>query len=284
MLGISVWTAIFNAIARSNPGQIPRLDTPATPEAILRAVKGDAGMKMLGAHLRRAGAASAAAPWSPSVATPKARRRAKPVPRMVVTPEGYHGTIGGGALEWQAIATAQAMLSARCRIAPHQPCARSRSRPMLRRPVSNLATEVFDRSRLAGDIRRRMTEASASAPPRSIFSARAMSGRALVLALAPLPFDVIWIDPRADGLSCGDARQCHAARAGRSYPPSWPKRRAAASPSSCRIATRSTLPSPMRRCATPLSPTSASSAAPPSGRASRSVCARQALPKTASTA
>jgi xanthine dehydrogenase large subunit len=41
MLGISVWTAVFDAIARTNPGQIPRLDAPATPEAILRALKGD---------------------------------------------------------------------------------------------------------------------------------------------------------------------------------------------------------------------------------------------------
>ena len=43
MLGISVWTAIFDAIARLNPGRIPALDAPATPEAILRAVKGMAG-------------------------------------------------------------------------------------------------------------------------------------------------------------------------------------------------------------------------------------------------
>jgi xanthine dehydrogenase large subunit len=41
MLGISVWTAIFDAIARTNPGQIPSLDAPATPEAILQALKGD---------------------------------------------------------------------------------------------------------------------------------------------------------------------------------------------------------------------------------------------------
>jgi xanthine dehydrogenase large subunit len=40
MLGIAVWTAIFDAIASLNPGQIPALDAPATPEAILRAVKG----------------------------------------------------------------------------------------------------------------------------------------------------------------------------------------------------------------------------------------------------
>ncbi|MCA3556509.1 xanthine dehydrogenase molybdopterin binding subunit [Aestuariivirga sp.] len=40
MLGISVWTAIFDAVASLKPGAVPRLDAPATPEAILRAVKG----------------------------------------------------------------------------------------------------------------------------------------------------------------------------------------------------------------------------------------------------
>ena len=39
MLGISVWSAIFNAVAGIAPGRIPPLDAPATPEAILRAVK-----------------------------------------------------------------------------------------------------------------------------------------------------------------------------------------------------------------------------------------------------
>ena len=39
MLAISVWAAIFNAVASLRPGQIPPLNAPATPEAILRAVK-----------------------------------------------------------------------------------------------------------------------------------------------------------------------------------------------------------------------------------------------------
>jgi xanthine dehydrogenase large subunit len=39
MLAISVWSAIYNAIASLNPGKLPPLDAPATPEAILRAVK-----------------------------------------------------------------------------------------------------------------------------------------------------------------------------------------------------------------------------------------------------
>ena len=39
MLGISVWTAIFNAVASLGGNAIPALDTPATPEAILHAIK-----------------------------------------------------------------------------------------------------------------------------------------------------------------------------------------------------------------------------------------------------
>ena len=40
MLAISVWCAILNAIASLKPGTVPQLNTPATPEAIMRAVKG----------------------------------------------------------------------------------------------------------------------------------------------------------------------------------------------------------------------------------------------------
>jgi len=40
MHGLSVFSAIFHAVASINPGQMPALDTPATPEAILQAVEG----------------------------------------------------------------------------------------------------------------------------------------------------------------------------------------------------------------------------------------------------
>jgi len=43
MLGISVWAAIFDAVASLGPGTVPQLDAPATPEAILKAVKGMPG-------------------------------------------------------------------------------------------------------------------------------------------------------------------------------------------------------------------------------------------------
>ena len=39
MLGISVWTAIFNAVTSLGNRAIPALDTPATPEAIMHAIK-----------------------------------------------------------------------------------------------------------------------------------------------------------------------------------------------------------------------------------------------------
>jgi xanthine dehydrogenase large subunit len=39
MLPISVWAAVINAIAGLRPGTVPPLDVPATPEAILRAVR-----------------------------------------------------------------------------------------------------------------------------------------------------------------------------------------------------------------------------------------------------
>ncbi len=39
MLPISVWCAVMDAVASVEPGTVPKLDTPATPEAILRAVK-----------------------------------------------------------------------------------------------------------------------------------------------------------------------------------------------------------------------------------------------------
>ena len=39
MLPISVWCAVMNAVASLKPGMVPQLDAPATPEAIMRAVK-----------------------------------------------------------------------------------------------------------------------------------------------------------------------------------------------------------------------------------------------------
>jgi len=194
---------------------------------------------------------------------------------MVVTPHGYHGSIGGGTLEWHAIAAAQAMLArgASAKITSHAlgpdlgQCCGGQVR---------LLTEVFDGERLAelrilaeteeaghflvesvlgldkvhrqllpsplageGGAQRRMRglvqrallpNHDAKTAPSSVSRREARAtfpreggrgithfiesfgedrrrvylfgaghvGRALVLALAPLPFQVHWIDARPD--------------------------------------------------------------------------------------
>jgi xanthine dehydrogenase large subunit len=40
MLPISVWCAVMDAVASVKPGVVPKLNAPATPEAILKAVRG----------------------------------------------------------------------------------------------------------------------------------------------------------------------------------------------------------------------------------------------------
>jgi len=153
--------------------------------------------------------------------------------RLIVTPEGFHGTIGGGALEWRAIAAAQARLEkglsvelATQALGPELgQCCGGRVR---------LLTEIFDHSRrdevrrlaaeeerggfsTIGAIRSNRVERRIAIPdmaegshpseliehfgeyrrPLYLFGAGHV-GRAMVLALAQLPFDVRWIDSRPD--------------------------------------------------------------------------------------
>jgi xanthine dehydrogenase accessory factor len=117
--------------------------------------------------------------------------------RMVVRPSGgFHGTIGGGALEWRAIEDAHAAL-ARGRgvvdtfaqsLGPDLgQCCGGRVR---------VDIETFD----AGDIdaikARLMSEPDVAT--RLLLFGAGHVGRALVLALAPLPFATRWIDSRDD--------------------------------------------------------------------------------------
>jgi xanthine dehydrogenase accessory factor len=156
---------------------------------------------------------------------------------MVVRPSGsFHGTIGGGELEWRALAEARAAL-------------RSGRGPALRRVVAlgpelgqccggrvEWRIETFDardvealapladaeragafavvaQTAADGRIERSLQRGEANPAPlaagawRERFGADAAPfylfgaghvGRALVLALAPLPFAVRWIDSRAD--------------------------------------------------------------------------------------
>lgn len=160
--------------------------------------------------------------------------------RMVVMPDGgFLGTIGGGALEWQAIAQARENLAHR---SPLTRLSRHVLGPELGQCCGGsvrLLTEVFERKRMEEvrglaeteregpfETRAEVTgeriyrnqaprgEMAPGAPLRlssrhlrerfgerrrcvAIFGAGHV-GRSLMLALAPLPFDVIWIDERAD--------------------------------------------------------------------------------------
>jgi xanthine dehydrogenase accessory factor len=133
--------------------------------------------------------------------------------RIVVTPLGFHGTIGGGTLEWQAIAKAQALLG---KPTQHKLSVHSLG-PDLGQCCGGrveLVTEVFARSDLAAarDLATReeigvfavmgrilapeFTEQFGASNRKLFLFGAGHVGRALILALAPLPFDVIWIDPR----------------------------------------------------------------------------------------
>jgi xanthine dehydrogenase accessory factor len=135
--------------------------------------------------------------------------------RMIVTPQGFHGTIGGGTLEWRALATAQGLLG--------KPASAKVVKQSLGPDLGQccggrvtIAFEAFDHSSLPAVKTMAQREISG---PFSItdrvpgvsgteqFGERRRSvlvfgaghvGRALILALAPLPYDVVWVDPRPD--------------------------------------------------------------------------------------
>jgi xanthine dehydrogenase accessory factor len=132
--------------------------------------------------------------------------------RMLVTPDGIVGTIGGGSLEWQAIAHAQKQSIGTSQktytLGPDlgQCCG----------GVVTLVTEVFDKQALP-DIHQfvkreqqgtftimgrcpliTFPETFGETRTRLYLLGAGHVGRALMLPLATLPFDVIWLDPRLD--------------------------------------------------------------------------------------
>lgn len=165
--------------------------------------------------------------------------------RMVVRPDGgFSGTIGGGALEWSALAEAQALLAAPDTRAIRRldkalgpdlgQCCGGRVIVTIERldvrdrdwvatlaeveragPLTTIGVEdgAHLRRRVlgAGEIEKIPAESYArladgrvvehfatQATPLYLFGAGHV-GRALSLALAPLPFAVTWIDPRPQG-------------------------------------------------------------------------------------
>lgn len=159
--------------------------------------------------------------------------------RMIVRPDGaFSGTIGGGTLEWKALALAQAALDR-----PNGPNAEARGfslGPELGQCCGGnveLIVEVLDtsardqisafaareasgalttRGRLSADGVMRVVADDPLPPGAASYAAGILTegfgddrrplilfgaghvGRALVLALAPLPFRVTWVDPRPD--------------------------------------------------------------------------------------
>jgi xanthine dehydrogenase accessory factor len=108
---------------------------------------------------------------------------------MIVTNHGFHGSIGGGTLEWKVMAEAQAMLRKKEKkrllnivLGPDLgQCCGGRMQIEIAIHDETSVQQIDDRTEAARQI--------------YLFGAGHV-GRALVLALAPLPFDVQWIDPR----------------------------------------------------------------------------------------
>jgi xanthine dehydrogenase accessory factor len=110
---------------------------------------------------------------------------------MIVSADGFHGTIGGGTLEWRAMAEAQRLMRAgggssriSYALGPDMgQCCGGRVEVLT--DVFTTASDVPD-----DDLR-------PATSPLYLFGAGHV-GRALVLALANLPFDVTWVDARPD--------------------------------------------------------------------------------------
>jgi xanthine dehydrogenase accessory factor len=109
---------------------------------------------------------------------------------MIVSASGYHGSIGGGALEWQAMAEAQAMLA--------KGIGRKESQHVL---GPDLGQCCGGRVRLvlqAYDVASIVQVSAEALPMRGVmvFGAGHV-GRALVMAVAGLPLAVRWVDGRS---------------------------------------------------------------------------------------
>jgi xanthine dehydrogenase accessory factor len=112
---------------------------------------------------------------------------------MVVTPQGFHGSIGGGTLEWHAMAEAQALLG--------KPAITKTITKILGPDLGQccggrmtLLVESFDKNSLEL-VADRAQDFVEDLRHLHLWGAGHV-GRALVLALAPLPFKISWWDAR----------------------------------------------------------------------------------------
>ena len=112
---------------------------------------------------------------------------------MVVTPLGFHGSIGGGTLEWHAMAEAQSLLG---KPATHKTIRRHLG-PDLGQCCGgrvDLKIESFDEGSLA--LVKQRAESFVEDLRHIHLWGAGHVGRALVMALAPLPFKISWWDGR----------------------------------------------------------------------------------------
>ena len=112
---------------------------------------------------------------------------------MVVTSLGYHGSIGGGTLEWHVMAEAQALLG--------KPATYKMMRKHLGPDLGqccggrmDLRVESFDQTSLP-ELRQKADAYQDDVRHVHLWGAGHV-GRAVVMALAPLPFQLSWWDPR----------------------------------------------------------------------------------------
>ena len=109
---------------------------------------------------------------------------------MLVTRDGILGSIGGGTLEWKALAEAQRLLDR----GPSRHVSRYLLGPDLGQCCGGqveVVTEIFQASNI-----HLLHTGEVSAPRRLYLFGAGHVGKALVLTLAPTDFDIVWCDPR----------------------------------------------------------------------------------------
>ena len=115
---------------------------------------------------------------------------------MAVWPQGQVGSIGGGHLEWQALAHARAVLAGDALDGETLRYALGPSLAQCCGGVVQLHYERVDAAQRDA-LRQRLAPAQ---PPVALFGGGHV-GRAIVKLLADLPFDVLWVDSRDEVFS-----------------------------------------------------------------------------------
>jgi xanthine dehydrogenase accessory factor/xanthine dehydrogenase large subunit len=132
-----------------------------------------------------------------TVANARGSTPREPGARMLVGPDAAIGTIGGGRLEWDAISRARALATD-----PTQPPQTTIDVPLgpaIGQCCGGHVTLWLERADAAILARIEAEERAASASlPRVLLFGAGHVGKAIASALAPLPFDIQWIDERAE--------------------------------------------------------------------------------------